>query len=103
MLNAESLRSAISWFVRSWEGLGLLLMRLACGGVLMGEALTRINGIPVSESFIYIALLTPAGLAMLTGYRTRIAGPRWKCRCLRWAKGMRSSARCWRHSGPLWL
>src|SRR5580704_14537756 len=74
MLNAESLRSAISWFVRSWEGLGLLLMRLACGGVLMGEALTRINGIPVSESFIYISLLTPAGLAMLTGYRTRIAG-----------------------------
>lgn len=49
-------------------------MRLACGGVLIGEAVTRISGMPASESFVYIALLTPASLAMLTGYRTRIAG-----------------------------
>lgn len=68
------MRSGISGFVRGWEGLGLLLMRLACGGVLIGEAVTRISGMPASESFVYIALLTPASLAMLTGYRTRIAG-----------------------------
>jgi putative oxidoreductase len=52
----------------------LLLMRLACGGVLIGEAVSRISGVAGSESFVYIALLTPASLAMLTGYRTRIAG-----------------------------
>jgi hypothetical protein len=41
---------------------------------LMGEAVSRISSIPAPESFIYIALLTPASLAMLAGYRTRIAG-----------------------------
>jgi hypothetical protein len=49
-------------------------MRLGCGGVLMGEAVSRISDIPAPESFVYIALLTPASLAMLTGYRTRLAG-----------------------------
>jgi putative oxidoreductase len=68
------LRSAISGFVRSREGIGLLLMRLACGAVLMGEAVTRIRAIPGSESVVYIVLLTAASLAVLTGYRTRIAG-----------------------------
>jgi putative oxidoreductase len=68
------LRSAISGFVRSREGIGLLLMRLACGAVLMGEAVTRIRAIPGSESLVYIVLLTAASLAVLTGYRTRIAG-----------------------------
>jgi putative oxidoreductase len=68
------LRSEISGFLRSWEGIGLLLIRLACGAVLMEEAVTRIHGIPASESFVYIALLTPASLAMLIGYWTRIAG-----------------------------
>jgi putative oxidoreductase len=68
------LRSGISRFVRGWEGIGLLLMRLACGGVLMEEAATRMSGIPASESFVYTALLAAAGLAMLTGYQTRIAG-----------------------------
>jgi putative oxidoreductase len=68
------LRSAISGFVRSREGIGLLLMRLACGAVLMGEAVTRIRAIPGSESAVYIVLLTAASLAVLAGYRTRIAG-----------------------------
>jgi hypothetical protein len=49
-------------------------MRLACGAVLMGEAMTRIRAIPGSESVVYIALFTAASLAVLTGYRTRIAG-----------------------------
>lgn len=40
----------------------------------MGDAVTRILGIPVSESLVYIVLFTPASLAILTGYRTRIAG-----------------------------
>lgn len=40
----------------------------------MGEAVSRISGLPAFESFVYIALLTPASLAMLIGYQTRIAG-----------------------------
>jgi putative oxidoreductase len=68
------LHSGISRFVRGWEGVALLLMRLACSGVLIGEVVTRIGGIPSSESFVYTALLTVASLAMITGYRTRIAG-----------------------------
>jgi hypothetical protein len=68
------LRSAILGFVRGWEGIGLLFIRLVCGGALMGDAVTRILGIPVSESLVYIVLFTPASLAILTGYRTRIAG-----------------------------
>lgn len=68
------MRSGISGFVHGWESIGLLLMRLACGAVLMGEAVTRMSGTSVSASFVYIALSTPAGLAMLTGYWTRIAG-----------------------------
>ncbi len=40
----------------------------------MAEAVSRLSGIPAPESLVYIALLTPASLAMLTGYRTRIAG-----------------------------
>jgi putative oxidoreductase len=67
------LGSAIFGFVRGREGLGLLLMRLICGGVLVKEAVSRVSGIPGSGSFVYIALL-PVSLAMLTGYRTRIAG-----------------------------
>jgi putative oxidoreductase len=68
------LRSGNSGFVRGGGGIGLLLMRLACGAVLIGEAVTRIRGIPASESLVYTVLLAPASLAMLTGYRTRIAG-----------------------------
>ncbi len=68
------MRSEISEFLGGWEGIGLLLMRLACGGVLMGEAVSRVRGTPASESFVYVALLTLACLAMLTGYWTRIAG-----------------------------
>jgi uncharacterized membrane protein YphA (DoxX/SURF4 family) len=68
------LRSAIFGFVRSREGVGLLLMRLACGAVLMEEAMTSIRAIPGSESVVYIVLLTAASIAVLTGYRTRIAG-----------------------------
>ena len=67
------MRSRITGFVGGRDGIGLLLMRLACGGVLMGEAVTRIWGIPALESFLYLAL-TPASLAILAGYRTRIAG-----------------------------
>jgi hypothetical protein len=67
-------RSAILGFVRGWEDIGLLLMRLACGGVLMGEAVSRISGIPASDSLVYIALMMPASLAVLIGYWTRIAG-----------------------------
>ncbi len=40
----------------------------------MGEAVSRISNIPAPESLVYISLLTPASLAMLLGYRTRIAG-----------------------------
>jgi len=68
------LRSGILGFLRGWEGIGLLLMRLTCGGVLIREAMSRISGIPAPESLVYIALLIPASLAILTGYRTRIAG-----------------------------
>ena len=32
------------------------------------------NDMPVSESFVFMALLTPTSLAILTGYQTRIAG-----------------------------
>lgn len=38
------MRSAIFGFVRGWEGLGLLLMRLACGGVLLGEEVSPFSG-----------------------------------------------------------
>jgi putative oxidoreductase len=40
----------------------------------MGEAVSRISGISAPESLVYVGLLTPTSLAMLTGYRTRIAG-----------------------------
>lgn len=68
------MRSGILGFLRGWEGIGLLLMRLACGGVLIGEAMSRISGLPAPGSLVHISLLTPAGLAILAGYRTRIAG-----------------------------
>ena len=68
------MRSWITGFVRSREGIGLSLLRLACGGALMGEAVTRIRDIPASESLVFIVLLIPASLALLTGFRTRIAG-----------------------------
>ena len=67
------MRSEFTGFVRGWEGIGLLLMRLACGGVLMGEAVNRVSGISTWEVFVYIPLM-PASLAMLTGYKTGIAG-----------------------------
>jgi uncharacterized membrane protein YphA (DoxX/SURF4 family) len=49
-------------------------MRLACGGVLMVEATAQVSAAPTSESVVYIALLILAGLAILGGFRTRIAG-----------------------------
>ena len=68
------MRSWIYGFARGWEGIGLLLMRLACGGVLTAEVVTRMSDMPVSESFVFMALLTPTSLAILTGYQTRVAG-----------------------------
>jgi hypothetical protein len=58
----------------------------------MGAAVSRISDIAAPHSVVYIALLTPTSLAMLTGYRTRIAGigaAALECRCLCWARGMR--------------
>lgn len=67
------MRSGISGLIRGWESIGLLLMRVACAGVLVGDAVPHINGITAPQSVVYIALL-PASLAILAGYRTRIAG-----------------------------
>ena len=58
------MRSRISGFLRGWEG----MRRSIDGGV------SRISDIAAPHSVVYIALLTPTSLAMLTGYRTRIAG-----------------------------
>lgn len=68
------MRSAISGFAGGWAGIGLLLMRLACGGALLGEAVRQVVSGPPAESLAYIAFMALAGLAILTGYCARIAG-----------------------------
>jgi hypothetical protein len=55
-------------------GIGLLLMRLACGGALLAQAVTPINDPPASETVVQHLLLIPVSIAILAGYRTRVAG-----------------------------
>jgi putative oxidoreductase len=67
------LRSTTSAFADGSAGIGLLIMRIACGGVLMREAMTHVFTAPSSESIVHLVLLILA-TAILTGYWTRIAG-----------------------------
>jgi putative oxidoreductase len=67
------LRSTTSPFAGGSAGIGLLIMRMSCGGVLMRETMTHVIAAPTSETVVHIALLILA-TAILTGFWTRIAG-----------------------------
>ena len=68
------LRRYFSTFARGWPGAGLLLMRLVAGTALMTQGIAILWGGPQIESFIPNLLATGAGLLLLAGLWTPIAG-----------------------------
>ena len=61
-------------FARGWPGVGLLLLRLVVGGALIGRAVVRLSGTPSIEIATLSVLAIGAGLFMLLGLWTPVAG-----------------------------
>jgi putative oxidoreductase len=67
-------RRLFSTFGRGWPGVGLLLMRLVAGIALIDLGITRLLGAPPIEPAIRNALATGAGMLLLAGLWTPVAG-----------------------------
>jgi putative oxidoreductase len=63
-----------STFARGWSGAGLLLMRLVAGITLVSRGIVGLQGEPQLERAITHVLSTGAGIFLLAGLWTPIAG-----------------------------
>jgi putative oxidoreductase len=63
-----------STFVRGWPGVGLLLIRLVAGITLVSRGIVGLQGAPQFERAITHVLSTGAGILLLAGLWTPIAG-----------------------------
>ena len=68
------LRLLFSTFARGWPGAGLLLMRLIAGTALITQGITILWGGPQIETFLLNLVATGAGLLLLAGLGTPVAG-----------------------------
>ncbi|MGD0648876.1 MAG: hypothetical protein ABR971_12885 [Acidobacteriaceae bacterium] len=68
------MRRLFTTFARGWPGAGLLLMRMVAGAALMTQGITILWGGPQIEAFLLNLLATGAGLLLLAGLWTPIAG-----------------------------
>lgn len=69
-----SLRRLFSTFAPGWPGAGLLIMRLVAGSSLIGHGLMTLSTAPPARIFIPNALGIAAGIFLLPGLWTPIAG-----------------------------
>jgi putative oxidoreductase len=67
-------RQLFSTFPRGWPGTGLLLMRLVAGLTLMDRGITGLRGEPPLERIVLYVLETGAGVLLVVGLWTPIAG-----------------------------
>jgi putative oxidoreductase len=63
-----------SMFPNGWPGRGLLLLRLVAGTLLIHDGLSELAGSPLWEGVIRPSLATGAGILLLVGLWTPIAG-----------------------------
>jgi len=63
-----------STFIRGWPGVGLLLIRLVAGITLVSRGIVGLQGAPQSERAITHVLSAGAGILLLAGLWTPIAG-----------------------------
>jgi hypothetical protein len=68
------LRRLYSTFASSWPGLGLLVMRLVVGSVLLFGAGPKLWNDPPLQTIITFASLAGAGLLLIAGLWTPLAG-----------------------------
>jgi uncharacterized membrane protein YphA (DoxX/SURF4 family) len=67
-------RQLFSTFPRGWPGTGLLLMRLVAGFILMDRGIAVLWGEPPLEQVVVYVLATGAGILLVIGFWTPIAG-----------------------------
>jgi putative oxidoreductase len=68
------LRRLFPTFARGWPGAGLLLIRIAVGVASIAHCIIILRGDPQTEAFIENLLAAGAGLLLLAGLLTPIAG-----------------------------
>jgi uncharacterized membrane protein YphA (DoxX/SURF4 family) len=73
-LTSVPLRRLFTTFARGWPGAGLLLMRLVASAALIAQGIKILWGEPQIEAFILNLATTGAGLLLLVGLWTPIAG-----------------------------
>jgi uncharacterized membrane protein YphA (DoxX/SURF4 family) len=61
-------------FPNGWPGRGLLLLRLGAGILLISDGITGLMGAPQRESVVLQAIAACAGIFLLVGLWTPIAG-----------------------------
>jgi hypothetical protein len=61
-------------FPNGWPGRGLLLLRLLVGILLIHDGVFALLGAPQWEGIITESLLVAAGMMLILGFRTPIAG-----------------------------
>ena len=70
----DLLRRLFTTFARGWPGAGLLLMRLVASAALIAQGIKILWGEPQIEASILNLATTGAGLLLLVGLWTPIAG-----------------------------
>lgn len=68
------MRRLFSTFARGWPGAGLLLLRLVVATALIGRGVIRLCGDPPIQLTVLSALAIGAGLLLLVGFWTPVAG-----------------------------
>jgi putative oxidoreductase len=68
------MRRLFTTFARGWPGVGLLLMRLVTGAALISQGIRILWGEPQIEAFLLNLAATGAGLLLLVGLWTPLAG-----------------------------
>lgn len=68
------MRRLFSTFARGWPGVGLLLMRLVTGIALIDAGVTKLWGGPPFGPTILCVIATGAGVLLIVGLWTPIAG-----------------------------
>ena len=68
------MRRLYSTFAGGWPGIGLLLMRLVVGSALIVRATCRLSANPPNNVTVTSALLMGAGILLIAGLWTPIAG-----------------------------
>jgi uncharacterized membrane protein YphA (DoxX/SURF4 family) len=67
-------RRLFSTFAHGWPGAGLLLMRLVCGAAFIDCGVTRLRGLPGIPLDLLYLLAIGAGILLLAGLWTPVAG-----------------------------